>query len=108
MFSVWQCLEHENEEFFRDYYTKLALKQQMEKFNKLLEKHMQHQVVQPLSHVAASQDPLFWNSDNHFYAISYPEIANAFCPNDQIAPQSIGELPCSSTEVASFPSFDFQ
>lgn len=38
IFSVWQKLNEQNPEFFKAYYTRLALKQQIEKFNELLEK----------------------------------------------------------------------
>jgi hypothetical protein len=41
IFSVWQRLEEQNHEFFKAYYTRLALKQQIEEFNKLLEKQKQ-------------------------------------------------------------------
>jgi len=38
IFSVWKKLNEQNPEFFKAYYTRLALKQQIEKFNELLEK----------------------------------------------------------------------
>ncbi|KAK2362799.1 histidine-tRNA ligase [Trifolium repens] len=38
---IWQRLEEQNPDFFKAYYTRLALKQQIEEFNKLLEKQKQ-------------------------------------------------------------------
>jgi len=40
-FSVWQKLEEENEEFFKAYYARLVLKQQILQFNKLLDQQVQ-------------------------------------------------------------------
>jgi len=41
IFSVWQKLEEENEEFFKAYYARLVLKQQILQFNKLLDQQVQ-------------------------------------------------------------------
>jgi hypothetical protein len=41
IFSVWQRLEEQNPKFFKSYYTRLALKHQIEQFNKLLDKQKQ-------------------------------------------------------------------
>lgn len=36
LFPVWQRLEHENHEFFKAYYLKLLVKEQIMEFNRLL------------------------------------------------------------------------
>lgn len=39
--SVWQKLEEENREFFRAYYLRLMVKNQINEFNRLLEQQVQ-------------------------------------------------------------------
>ncbi|KAL5062968.1 hypothetical protein RYX36_024705, partial [Vicia faba] len=41
--SVWQRLEEENQEFFKAYYLRLMLKEQITEFNRLLEEQAQLQ-----------------------------------------------------------------
>ncbi|XP_039013476.1 uncharacterized protein LOC120143152 [Hibiscus syriacus] len=43
---VWEKLEQENEEFFRAYYMRLMVKQQIIEFNQMLQQHVQlmHQI----------------------------------------------------------------
>nr|GMD90589.1 Angiotensin-converting enzyme 2 [Ipomoea batatas] len=38
---VWQKLEEENQEFFRAYHLRLIVKDQIQRFNKLLERHVE-------------------------------------------------------------------
>jgi hypothetical protein len=40
-FSVWQKLEEENREFFKAYYLRLMVKQQINEFNRLLDQQVQ-------------------------------------------------------------------
>ncbi|KAK7244450.1 hypothetical protein RIF29_39272 [Crotalaria pallida] len=44
---VWQKLEEENQEFFRAYYLRLMVKQQIQEFNRLLEQQVQLMHLQP-------------------------------------------------------------
>lgn len=41
MFPVWQKLEEENPEFFRAYHLRLMVKNQIERFNDLLERQIE-------------------------------------------------------------------
>lgn len=40
-FPVWQKLEEENQEFFRAYYLRLIVKDQIQKFNDLLQRQVE-------------------------------------------------------------------
>ncbi|XP_045797641.1 uncharacterized protein LOC123891797 [Trifolium pratense] len=51
--TVWQRLEEQNPEFFKAYYTRLALKQQIDEFNKLLEKQKQLMDLEQQTKVAS-------------------------------------------------------
>lgn len=71
---VWQKLEEENEEFFKAYYLRLLLKEQITEFNRLLKEHVELSQLQPTalaslpnsngSHIPAlSQNPSCYPSD---------------------------------------------
>jgi len=65
IFSVWQKLEEENEEFFKAYYARLVLKQQIMQFNKLLDQQVQ--LMQLHSSAVAS---LPMSNGSHIPAVS--------------------------------------
>nr|ABN08000.1 Uncharacterized plant-specific domain 01589 [Medicago truncatula] len=60
---VWQKLNEQNPEFFKAYYTRLALKQQIEKFNELLEK--QKELMDSQTNVASLPN----SNESHIPAI---------------------------------------
>lgn len=45
--SVWQKLEEENQEFFKAYYLRLLLKEQITEFNRLLQEHAKLSQLHP-------------------------------------------------------------
>lgn len=54
-FSVWQKLEEENQEFFKAYYLRLVVMQQITEFNRLLER--QFNLMNQLQPTAAASIP---------------------------------------------------
>ncbi|XP_057437992.1 uncharacterized protein LOC130730104 isoform X5 [Lotus japonicus] len=71
---VWQKLEEENEEFFRAYYTRLMLKQQIVEFNRLLDQQLHLMHSNSLSASNGSHNPavasLPASNGSHISAVS--------------------------------------
>ncbi|KAE9585239.1 putative angiotensin-converting enzyme 2 [Lupinus albus] len=83
---VWQKLEEENQEFFRAYYLRLMVKQQIQEFNRLLEQQVQLMHLHP---TAVSSLP---NSNgSHIPAVaSLPNSNGSHIPTVASLPTSNG------------------
>lgn len=73
---VWQRLNVENHEFFQAYYTRLALKQQLEQFNALLDK--QRQLMNSKEAKVSSQPTS--NGFHHHAVLSLPNYDGSHIP----------------------------
>lgn len=97
LFSVWQKLEEENQEFFRAYHLRLIVKDQISRFNELLERHAKliHQIcpagVNPIplanggSQMPPCKEPLLsfifcFHRDN-LIILMYSPLSNLFFNN---------------------------
>ncbi|XP_057437994.1 uncharacterized protein LOC130730104 isoform X7 [Lotus japonicus] len=116
---VWQKLEEENEEFFRAYYTRLMLKQQIVEFNRLLDQQLHLMHSNSLSASNGSHNPavasLPASNGSHISAVSslsnsngshIPTIASLPASNGSQIP-AVSSLPNSNgshiTAVSSLP-----
>ncbi|KAL3819714.1 hypothetical protein ACJIZ3_005619 [Penstemon smallii] len=85
---VWQRLEAENQEFFKAYHLRLKVKDQIQRFNQLLEK--QAKLMQQVGHVGVSSVPLSNGSqihsmhDNSAYQAPYGPTENLHPANTNV------------------------
>ncbi|CAJ2671612.1 unnamed protein product [Trifolium pratense] len=86
--SVLQRLEEQNPEFFKAYYTRLALKQQIEEFNKLLEKQKQLMELEQQTKVASLPTS---NGFQYHVASSLPTSSefHMFAANENIINEAV-------------------
>ncbi|XP_057437993.1 uncharacterized protein LOC130730104 isoform X6 [Lotus japonicus] len=102
---VWQKLEEENEEFFRAYYTRLMLKQQIVEFNRLLDQQLHLMHSNSLSASNGSHNPavasLPASNGSHISAVSSLSNSNgSHIPTISSLPNSNGS---HITAVSSLP-----
>lgn len=82
IFSVWQKLETENVEFFRAYYTRLVLKQQIMEFNRLLDRQVELMHLNP---TAVASLPT--SNGSHIPAVSsLPNSNGSHIPTSKFLP----------------------
>jgi hypothetical protein len=109
IFSVLQRLKEQNFEFFKAYYTRLALKQQIEEFNKLLERQKQLidlEQTKAATLATSSEFHMFSANENVNEVVLNVCIASSATPisganlesNSQLANEAILDLPNTSNE----------
>lgn len=100
---VWQKLEEQNPDFFKAYYTRLTVKQQITKFNQLLQQHFE--LIQKMSTAnvpSPVSNGLHSPSVKHrpiFYPVQQPAIPSIHNVGDNLVTSN----PCLINGGACFP-----
>lgn len=79
--AVWQKLEEQNPDFFRAYYSRLKVKEQMLSFNSLLDDHLH--LLHTFCRTTPTPPP-----QRHSPAPGVPASSESFCPTSLRVPVS--------------------